>query len=271
MQTFARIAIGLSPDVLVMENVPEVLARRHWSRFLRFRQLLQSAGYQVRAQIHDLAPFGVPQHRFRAVVIAARAPFSMPIGYLAPTDFVTVRQAIEHLPPTGPGERSDADPMHYCTNHRPSTVRTLRQVPRDGGTRRPGIGPECLDRVDGFRDVYGRMYWDRPANTITAYSRNPASGRYAHPEQDRGLTIREAALLQGFPSSYVFEGSFDSKFAQIGNAVAPTFAAYLAAHVLGILLTAGQYPIDEGLRHDVTSPMSNSFSSGIAGRKLSLR
>jgi DNA (cytosine-5)-methyltransferase 1 len=112
------------------------------------------------------------------------------------------------------------------------------------------------------------MYWDRPANTITASARNPASGRFAHPEQDRGLTIREAGLLQGFPKEFYFEGPFDDKFLQIGNAVPPIFSCYLAAHVLGQWLGQQQAPAKIlQFRSDVTTPTSNSFSSGIAGRK----
>ncbi len=125
-----------------------------------------------------------------------------------------------------------------------------------------------MDRVDGFRDVYGRMYWDRPANTITAYARNPASGRYVHPHQNRGLTVREAALLQGFPLRFRFEGPFDHRFLQIGNAVPPIFSAYLAAHLLGELRSPSPPSLSnlDGVI-EVCSPTSNSFSSGIAGRK----
>ena len=75
-----------------------------------------------------------------------------------------------------------------------------------------------------YEDVYGRLHWDRPAITITASARNPASGRFVHPEQDRGLSIREAALLQGFPGDYWFSGSLDERFRQIGVAVPPAFA-----------------------------------------------
>jgi DNA (cytosine-5)-methyltransferase 1 len=110
------------------------------------------------------------------------------------------------------------------------------------------------------------MYWDSPANTITAYARNPASGRYVHPEQDRGLTIREAALLQGFPRRFTFEGSFDHKFVQIGNAVPPAFAGCLAYHLLRELLAPGGED-DSYNGADLDGPMSDSFSSGIAGRK----
>jgi DNA (cytosine-5)-methyltransferase 1 len=126
-----------------------------------------------------------------------------------------------------------------------------------------------LDRVKGFSDVYGRLNWDKPSITITHYARNPASGRYVHPEQDRGLTIREAALLQSFPSNIEFVGSFDSIFKQIGEAVPPMFACAIAAHVLVELIS--QPPSEEMLNtgiHSLEEPVSSSYSSVIAGIKL---
>jgi DNA (cytosine-5)-methyltransferase 1 len=231
------------------------------------KEFLESSGYQVRAHIHDLAGFGVPQHRFRALVIASKKRIAMPRAFLTGGNFVTVRQAIGYLPAVRPGMRCDDDAMHYCTRHNASTINTIKQVPKNGGRRPPGVGPKCLQNVDGFRDVYGRMFWDRPANTITAYSRNPASGRYVHPSQHRGLTIREAALLQGFPRDYAFEGPFDDRFSQIGNAVPPPFGCFVAAHLLGEWLSASPAASDAGSGLEVTRPTTNSFSSGIAGRK----
>ena len=144
---------------------------------------------------------------------------------------------ISHLPAVDAGERCASDSMHFTAKHQESTVDTIRAVPRDGGNRPDGVGPACLTRVrekqgrGGYDDVYGRLSWDKPAITITAYSRNPASGRFVHPFQDRGLSIREAALLQGFPPDYQFKGSLDDAFRQIGNAVPPAFAACLGMHV----------------------------------------
>ena len=270
VSAFARIVTRLRPDFLVLENVPEILAQRHWGYFEQLKRALAQSGYLVRTQIHNLGGFGVPQERFRAIVMASTHTFSMPKPFLDKGKFRTVRQAIGRLPAVAPGERS-LDRMHYCTNHRPSTIAVIRRIPKDGGRRQPGVGPSCLDRVDGFRDVYGRLYWDRPANTITAYSRNPASGRYVHPEQDRGLTIREAALLQGFPRTFEFEGPFDHTFLQIGNAVPPPFSAYLAAHILGELVSPGDDDVVDELGEDIHRPESNSFSSGIAGRKKGRR
>lgn len=264
---YARFAVRLRPEIVVMENVPEILAKKDFVQFEAFRESLENAGYTVQAAIHNLGTFGVPQERFRALVVAARVPFEMPAGFLSPTEFRTVRDAIGHLPRVKPGKPSVTDAQHQCTHHRQSTIETIRRVPLDGGRRPDGVGPPCLHRVDGFRDVYGRLYWDRPSNTITGYARNPASGRYVHPEQHRGLTIREAALLQGFPAHYTFAGPFDHRFMQIGNAVPPTFAAYLAAHIWGELSASNAHQAVVRPTRTVVVPTSNSFSSGIAGRK----
>jgi DNA (cytosine-5)-methyltransferase 1 len=101
--------------------------------------------------------------------------------------------------------------------------------------------------------------------TITAHSRNPASGRFGHPEQDRGLSVREAACLQGFPTTYRFAGSFDSRFRQVGNAVPPSVAAFLAAHLLAELETIRAASPDT--ERDITEPVGTSFSRLIAGIK----
>lgn len=268
VSAFAEIAAHLDPEFIVFENVPEVLSKKHWELFSKMRKQLESHGYKVRAQIHNLAGFGVPQERFRALIVASKAPILLPRPFLPRERFRTVRQAIGPLEPVSPGERN-TDPMHFCANHKESTLRVIRAVPKNGGSRPPGVGPRCLNEVDGFRDVYGRMSWDRPANTITANSRNPAGGRYVHPTQNRGLTVREAALLQGFPKGFIFDGSFDDKFLQIGNAVPPVFATYLAACLWrNIIEPIAEIPEGES-EEDIVSPLSNSFSSGIAGRKKS--
>jgi DNA (cytosine-5)-methyltransferase 1 len=86
-------------------------------------------------------------------------------------------------------------------------------------------------RPGSFPDVYGRLWWDRPAITITRECAHVGNGRYVHPEQDRLLTVREMALLQGFPADYMFEGPLTARYNQIGDAVPPMIAAQIAAHV----------------------------------------
>src|SRR3989338_3859130 len=221
IKEFAEVAKRIEPDVVVMENVPEMLSRRYWADFESARNVLKSAGYHVRQAIYNCAEFGVPQERFRALVMAMKRPFAMPSGFLKPEEYLTVREAIGGLPPLTPGKPNPTDPLHVTANHRRETLERIKRVPRNGGSRQSGVGPKCLDRVRGFYDVYGRLAWDKPAITVTHYSRNPASGRYVHPVQHRGLSVREAALLQTFPLGFVFEGTFDEKFSQIGNAVPP--------------------------------------------------
>jgi DNA (cytosine-5)-methyltransferase 1 len=235
---FCRLAATLSPDAILMENVPDLLSKQHWAYYRRGVKYLQDAGYVVRARVYNFAGFGLPQERFRTVIMAFKKPFAMPVPHVEAESFRTVRDAIGALPSLENG-KTDNDEMHVTSRHRPSTVEILKRIPADGGSRPMGVGPRCLDEArikhGGYTDVYGRLAWDRPANTITARCRTPSCGRFAHPSENRGLSVREAALLQGFPPEYVFEGMWDEKFKQIGNAVPPVVATALADHVIDVL------------------------------------
>jgi DNA (cytosine-5)-methyltransferase 1 len=272
---FARIAVRLRPDAVVVENVPELLTDRYWPFLTEARSRLEQSGYYVHLTVHNMAEFGLPQERFRALMVAMPKPFRAPTGFLSRSEFRTVRHAIGDLPRVKAGDTHPSDEMHYSAGHKRSTIETIRAVPKDGGSRPEHIGPDCLRRAakkNGravYEDVYGRLFWDRPAITITAYARNPASGRYVHPEQDRGLTVREAALLQGFPRDYWFAGSLDQRFRQIGNAVPPTFAVFLAAHLLGELLA--EPARTEEFEPGITEPVGPSFSRLIPALKAGHR
>lgn len=269
---FASLATKLKPACIVLENVPEMLSGRYWKHFAEARDVLAEAGYTVRQAIYNAASFGVPQERFRSLVIAMKKDFLMPEPLLEYENFVTVRDAIGHLPSVPAGAAHPEDELHRSAGHKTSTLETIRAVPKDGGSRPVGVGPECLDRVKGYYDVYGRLYWDRPAITVTHYARNPASGRYIHPEQDRGLTVREAALLQSFPKGYAFSGSFDAMFKQIGEAVPPKFSCAVAASVLIEMLSPEPSEIEEERAfRSISEPVQDSYSGVIAGIKTSRR
>ncbi len=233
---FAEIATGLNADFIIMENVPDLLAIKHKKHYEQFEKTLKDAGYKINVKIVNMADYGVAQARFRTLVLASKefTP-SIPEAIIDKKDHYTVKDAIGHLPNLAAGEKCSTDAMHITSKHRPETIEIIKQVPKDGGSRPKGVGPKCLDKVDGFYDVYGRLPWNKPSITITARCRTPSCGRFSHPEQDRGLSVREAALLQGFPPEFEFQGPFDDKFKQIGNAVPPLFSRVLASHVLRII------------------------------------
>ena len=262
---FASVATALSPDVVIMENVPELLSGRYWPYFESFRDTIGESGYVTKQAIHNSAEYGVPQERFRALVMAMKCDgFSLPQPVLKRGSFVTVRNAIGDLEPVRAGEPGARDRFHLSANHRKTTLEVIRSVARDGGSRPPGVGPACLDRVAGFYDVYGRLAWDKPSITITHYARNPASGRFVHPEQDRGLTMREAARLQGFPDTFEFTGTFDDVFRQIGEAVPPPMATALASAVAASLRGDADASADDRM---VLTPVKDSYAGVIAGMK----
>jgi DNA (cytosine-5)-methyltransferase 1 len=126
LPALARIAKLLNPDAILIENVPELLADRNWKYFKGAKRALESSGYLVRAQIYNFAEFGLPQERFRAVVMAFKAPFVLPKPFLRPQQFSTVRQTIAGLPLLRAGEVPSEDPMHITSKHRASTLAILR-------------------------------------------------------------------------------------------------------------------------------------------------
>ncbi len=265
---FASIVERLLPDAIVMENVPEFLGKKYWRYYATTKQRFEELGYVVKAGIYNAATFGVPQERFRAVLLAMRKDFALPQWELKPQCYRTVRDAIGDLPAVAAGDICPGDPMHKSARHSEATLEVIRSVPHDGGNRPRGIGPACLDKTNGFSDVYGRLFWDRPSITITHYARNPASGRFSHPEQDRGLTMREVARLQSFPDGFAFTGRNDDVYRQIGEAVPPHLATALAAHILVELLSPP--PSAQELAASpapVKEPVSSSYSSVIAGIK----
>lgn len=230
---FADIAVSLEPDFVVMENVPEILNGKYKNHYEEAKRVFQQHGYMVCQQIYNAAGFGVPQARNRAIIVASKyKDFELPKEFLKEESYKTVRDAIGSLPSIDARHQIPSlDKYHRCATHKQSTIDVIAQVPHDGGSRPKGVGPQCLDKVKGFSDVYGRLKWDKPSVTITQYARNPASGRYSHPEQNRGLTIREVARLQSFPDGYVWEGSLADNFKQIGEAVPPLLSLAIATQI----------------------------------------
>jgi DNA (cytosine-5)-methyltransferase 1 len=225
---FERFVRGLRPKAVMVENVPALMVD---SRLNRLINGLTGLGYRCAVQILDAADFGVPQRRKRMILVAGHRR-DIPLADSAGKR-QTVREAIGRLAPAG----ESGDPLHDLPEKREARIRALIQrIPKDGGSRTDLARREqlaCHDRCDGFHDVYGRMSWDNVAPTITGGCINPSKGRFLHPTADRAITLREAALLQGFPINYHFSLRRGKYLAaeMIGNALPP---AFVQAHALVI-------------------------------------
>lgn len=225
---FLRFVQAFRPKTIMMENVPALL---HDDRMMVLRIELAKLGYERKAKIFDAANFGVAQRRRRVILVGAQEEcpdFGRPIRR-----FLPVKEALRRLAPP----READDPAHNYTVRRSEKVMSLiRRIPKDGGSRSDLPDKDqlsCHQEFDGFKDIYGRMAWNRLAPTITGGCINPSKGRFLHPDQDRAITLREAARLQGFPGGYRFDMSRGRyPVAElIGNAFPPNFAKH---HALSI-------------------------------------
>jgi DNA (cytosine-5)-methyltransferase 1 len=244
----AELAVEMEPEFFVMENVPELIQgskEKYWNRTY---EVLKSNNYLISSDVLNAADYGVPQRRRRAIVIARKEGRKVELPPPVVDEHRTVADAIGDLPSIEAGETHPADPMHRAPNHTQRIIEMLDLIPDDGGSWME-IPEEHQDQywldsmkkranegdLKSFCDTYGRMYWDRPAGTITRKSSTPSCGRYVHPEQNRNVTVREAARLQSFPDDWTFEGSFISWYEQNGNAVPPKLANAIATQIKRLL------------------------------------
>jgi DNA (cytosine-5)-methyltransferase 1 len=266
---YLRALEAVEPRAFVMENVPELLRS---AEFVEFERRAEELGFEVEAEILNAADFGVPQRRRRAIVIGTRsAERTMPapthadpnpsslVAHRATNDeglpapardrapWVTFREAVDGLPLRADGRR-----WHRPRNPRPESVRRYKAVPRDGGDRfamqrnldRAGLGdlvPRCWrEKPRGTTDVFGRLWWDRPALTIRTEFYKPEKGRYLHPSAHRPITVREAARLMSFPDDFVLpeDQAMSSIARQVGNAVPPLLARRIAESLAASLRSA---------------------------------
>jgi DNA (cytosine-5)-methyltransferase 1 len=235
LDNFARFIAGVVPEFVTMENVPE-LAQRGAEVFGRFVKSLERLGYHVDWKIVDCADYGAPQSRKRLVLLASLlGSITVPPGkYSKRGRQKTVRDAIGSLPPVASGATDPKDALHTAAMLSPKNLRRIRATAQNGGTRADwpdSLVLECQKRDTGkrYKSIYGRMWWDRPAPTMTTLCTGLGNGRFGHPDQDRAITLREAALLQSFPRGYEFWPKSEKLNRKaiarmIGNAVPPRLA-----------------------------------------------
>lgn len=239
LQDFARLVQDCQPDIVSMENVPQL---QNTSVFEEFIQKLISLNYTIESSRVNCLDYGIPQTRKRLVLLASRfGSINLLPATHSPEMYATVRTTIAHLQPLQAGQKSDFDPLHQCSNLSALNLRRIR-VSKPGGTW--SDWPEeliasCHLKNSGktYPSVYGRMEWDQPSPTITTQFFGYGNGRFGHPEQDRAISLREAALLQTFPQNYQFLSPdepvvFDRIGRLIGNAVPVKLAEVIALSIL---------------------------------------
>lgn len=247
----SRLVEEMQPQMVMMENVPG-LPKKGAKLFEQLLQKLDSLGYITEWGVLQVADYGIPQSRQRLVLLAGKG---FPIHLPKPTHSKTgkdglkkwknVRDAIGFMPePILLSEaKSSGGPQYYnwhiVRSISPDTLKIL-QAARPGESRLKlpqELRPLChKTRKDGFNNVYGRLSWDQIASTITGGCTTVSKGRFGHPEQDRTISVREAALLQTFPIDYIFDTPYMDYVCEIiGNALPCDFAEVLARQCLHAL------------------------------------
>jgi DNA (cytosine-5)-methyltransferase 1 len=226
LSSFARLVDEVRPEVVSMENVPEL--QRH-SIFKRFVRALETLEYHVSYSVVFCPDYGVPQNRNRLVLLASkRGKIEIIKPTHKPAKYLTVKSAIGHLSSLRAGKNDPTDPLHRSSRLSPLNMKRMR-ASKPGGTWRdwsPSLVAACHKKKKGrsYPGVYARMEWDSPSPTITTQFYGFGNGRFGHPKQNRGISLREGAILQSFPESYAFvepDGTYPMKAIGrlIGNAV----------------------------------------------------
>lgn len=230
LSKFASLIEQTQPDIVSMENVVGLADTKKNPIFAEFKNTLERNGYDYHYEIVDVSEYGVPQSRKRLVLLASKLGKIELIERTHKYKKVTVRDAIGKLEPIGHGKVSAKDPLHRARDLDAINLRRIKATPHDGGNSSSWSSElilKCHKAKSGKTykgTVYGRMRWDEPAPTMTTHCTGIGNGRFGHPEQNRAITLREAAIFQTFPRSYKFAPTTEqitmkqiSKF--IGNAV----------------------------------------------------
>jgi len=245
---FLRTVDEVNPKIVLFENVSGFKRLYNGVAYHTLVSELENKGYKVQSEIMDAANFGAPQYRKRTIVIGYKKnlEFKFPVAThtqkktLFTEKFITLRDAISDLPELGVNDSKDSyldiksdyqksirKGQNFLTEHNSSNYgekmqKIMSLIPKNGTVKDL---PKALQPKSFFGNTYARLDFDKPAPTITRNFGTPSSSRCIHPEQNRALSTREGARIQGFPDNYVFVGSKTSKNLQIGNAV-PIALAY---------------------------------------------
>lgn len=242
---FGRLVKEVKPDIVTMENVTQIVNFKEKPVLQDFINTLTSTGYEVSVNKVFCPDYGVPQTRKRLVLLASRLGS---ITLIPPThtkeNYLTVGDVIRDLPPVKAGEGCPTDPLHRAIAISPLNMKRIQATPYGGGWK---DWPEELvlachkkDKGKSYGSVYGRMVWENPSPTMTTECTGYGNGRFGHPEQNRAITPREAAIFQTFPLNYKFfpnegEVSITKAARYIGNAVPPRLGEVIGESIISHL------------------------------------
>jgi DNA (cytosine-5)-methyltransferase 1 len=238
---FARLIKEVKPDIVSMENVPHLVHHKVYKDFVK---RLQKLDYNVSPKIVKCEEYGVPQKRRRLVLLASKNGNINLIKETHKRNYKTVKDAIGKLKPIKDGETCKSDKVHKARKLDEINKERIEHTPPGGGWKDwpKRLVLKCHKKKTGktYRNVYGRMEWNKPAPTITTLCCGLGNGRYGHPKQDRAISLREAALFQSFPKYYKFIKPYEpAKFTlgrHIGNAVPVQLGKIIAKSIKNHLL-----------------------------------
>ena len=255
------------PEFLFIENVPGLYENGVGQSIFRpFIRQLRHLGYRIENRVVRCQDYGVPQRRSRLILLASLIG---PIGFPDPThgpglpcpEYATVSDWIGKLPPISAGESHPQVPNHRAATLSPLNLARIKATPQGGGWRDlPNeLVPDChKSGFQGYTDVYGRLRWDTPAPAMTTRCISYSNGRFGHPQQDRAISVREAACLQTLPQSFHLLGNLNSQARQVGNAVPALLSQRFGEYIMQSITTIATYSESLSTGASALYPMRSS-------------
>ncbi len=241
---FGRLVEKLEPDAVILENVPGLEGTKGGLIWTRFVNKLNRLGYLAKYETIDSKDYGVPQARKRLVLLAGKGfKIDLPPMKYGPKShgqrkYKTVRTAIARYRAIRTGTKSRVL-NHISQRLDPVNLERIKLIPKNGGSLSDipkKYWVRCRrNHPKSHAETYGRMWWDKPAPTLTSKCTSLSNGRFGHPSQNRPISIREAAALQTFPPRYKFPNMPALAGFWIGNAVPVQLARSLGEAVVETL------------------------------------
>lgn len=249
---YCRVLTIVEPKAFVFENVSGLLSMDGGRLFPLIQDEFRKLGYELKYKLLNAVDFGVPQYRERVILVGTKGTNNF--VFPSPTHgtksglkpYVTVSDALSNLPVLGSGDEgisylskpqnefqqfvqnTDTLSENVAPNNGDHLIKLMRALP-DGGDKNDL--PIELRPKSGYGNTYAKMWWNKPAPTITRNFACPSSSRCIHPRDSRAMTTREGARLQSFPDNYIFYGGRGTKNLEIGNAVPPLLSIQLAKQI----------------------------------------